>query len=210
MSAVVKSRNDNIQINMQSCHTFAEMKDKLKEQLKSAGDFWLGGAVSIDTGHKILNVKQVEEIKNILQGHGLQLLNNVAIESPVDLGGGDNEPSPFGQMPHFDNTALICKSLRSGQKFFADGNVVILGDVNPGAEVIAGGNILVMGSLRGMVHAGVYGDEAALIAAYRLSPTQLRIANHITRPPDGELIIIESPELARIRGGKVCIEKLKI
>jgi septum site-determining protein MinC len=38
----------------------------------------------------------------------------------------------------------------------------------------------------------------------------LRIANHITRPPDGENIVVNTPELAKIRAGKVVIEKLKI
>jgi septum site-determining protein MinC len=61
-----------------------------------------------------------------------------------------------------------------------------------------------------MAQAGAFGDENTIIAAYRLNPTQLRIANHITRPPDGEVIMVNSPELARIRAGKVVIEKLKI
>ncbi|MBO8158784.1 MAG: septum site-determining protein MinC [Thermosyntropha sp.] len=113
-------------------------------------------------------------------------------------------------MPEYEETALIRRNLRSGQKCFARGNIVILGDVNPGAEVIAGGNIIVMGVLRGMAHAGAFGDENTVIAALRLNPTQLRIANHITRPPDGEVIIVNAPEIARIRAGKVVIEKLKI
>ncbi|MDD3268344.1 MAG: septum site-determining protein MinC [Syntrophomonadaceae bacterium] len=198
-----------MQINMQSCRTFAEIKDQLEEQLKTAGDFWLGGGVSIETGHKVLSSKQLEEIQTILSGHGLHLQTNDS-EASTGFESSGHDPSLFEQLPYYEDTALICKSLRSGQKIFTEGNVVILGDVNPGAEVVAGGNILVMGSLRGMVHAGVFGDDAALVAAYRLSPTQLRIASHITRPPDGELIVVQCPELARIRGGKVCIEKLKI
>ncbi len=109
-----------------------------------------------------------------------------------------------------NDTTLIYRSLRSGQKYRSEGNMVILGDINPGAEVIAGGNILVMGVLKGVAHAGAYGDENAVIAAFRLNPIQLRIANHITRPPDGESIIVNTPELAKIRAGKVVIEKLKI
>jgi septum site-determining protein MinC len=67
-----------------------------------------------------------------------------------------------------------------------------------------------MGSLRGLAHAGVFGDEEAIITAYRLNPTQLRIATHITRPPDGERNEVDYPEVARIREGRVVIEKLKI
>ena len=80
------------------------------------------------------------------------------------------------------DTLLVQRSLRSGQSIHHTGSVVIMGDVNPGAEVIAGGNIVVMGSFRGVAHAGAQGDESATITAFRLRPTQLRIAGHITRP----------------------------
>lgn len=105
-----------------------------------------------------------------------------------------------------ENTILIRRTLRSGQKFYYNGNVVIMGDVNPGAEVVASGNVIVMGQLRGLVHAGAEGDEAATVMAFSLLPTQLRIANHITRPPDGEVLANSVPEVARIKNGVVTIE----
>ena len=105
-------------------------------------------------------------------------------------------------------TVMYEKSLRSGQNINFDGNVVILGDVNPGAEIVAGGHILVMGSLRGLVHAGAAGDEDATVTALHFSPTQLRIASHITRPPDGKKEDGAGyPETARIKDGIVVIEK---
>lgn len=106
-----------------------------------------------------------------------------------------------------EETILLQRTLRSGQSVRYQGHVVILGDVNPGAEVVAGGNIIVMGHLRGVAHAGAGGNESALIAAFRLNPTQLRIANHITRAPDGENPDPEQPEVARISGGTVIIER---
>ncbi len=105
-----------------------------------------------------------------------------------------------------ENTILIRRTLRSGQKFHYSGNVVVMGDVNPGAEVVATGNIIVMGQIRGMVHAGAEGDESAMVMAFRLQPTQLRIANHITRPPDDEVADSSVPEMARIKNGVVTIE----
>ncbi|MDO4541135.1 MAG: septum site-determining protein MinC [Syntrophomonadaceae bacterium] len=107
------------------------------------------------------------------------------------------------------DTILISRHLRSGQRYFSQGNIVVRGDVNPGAELIAGGDILVMGWLRGLVHAGAFGNEDAVIAALKFNPVQLRIASHITRPPDGEENNVSSqPELARIRNGRVVIEKM--
>lgn len=105
------------------------------------------------------------------------------------------------------NTLLIQRSLRSGQSIQYSGNVVIMGDVNPGAEVIASGNIVVMGFFKGVAHAGATGDESATITAFRLQPTQLRIAGHITRPPDEETATPEIPEIARIKDGMIVIEK---
>lgn len=105
-----------------------------------------------------------------------------------------------------ENTILIKRTIRSGQSIQFDGNVVVLGDVNPGAEIIASGNIVVMGALRGVIHAGATGNEEATVAAFKLQPTQLRIANHITRAPDGEYMAPNHPEIARIRDGVVVIE----
>lgn len=105
-----------------------------------------------------------------------------------------------------DKTILIQRTLRSGQRVYYDGNIVILGDINPGAEVVASGNVIVMGAVRGVVHAGAGGNERAMVLAFRLQPTQLRIANHITRPPDGQAPEPEQPEVARIKNGVVTIE----
>ncbi|MEW6448551.1 MAG: septum site-determining protein MinC [Bacillota bacterium] len=104
-----------------------------------------------------------------------------------------------------NQTVLIQRTLRSGQSIFYPGNVVVLGDVNPGAQVTATGDVIVVGALRGTVHAGAGGNEAAVVIAFRLEPTQLRIANYVSRPPSG-VIPAGQPEVARIRDGVITIE----
>jgi septum site-determining protein MinC len=110
------------------------------------------------------------------------------------------------QAPVDENTILIKRTIRSGQSIQFEGNVVVMGDINPGSEIIASGNVVVMGALRGVVHAGATGNEAATVSAFKLQPTQLRIANHITRAPDGDYQTPEGPETARIKDGVVVIE----
>lgn len=206
MSAALRSVNGEIRVDMRSFNTFSEIKNQLEEKLRRIDSYALGTLVTLDMGDKHLSSKQIREIEDILLDHGLHLRELRSNSRPRE----EEDENPFSDMPGYSDTALICRHLRSGQKVFCEGNLVILGDINPGAEVVAGGNIVVMGSLRGLAHAGAFGDESAIISAYRLSPTQLRIANHITRPPDGEVIVVSTPELARIRAGKVVIEKLKI
>jgi septum site-determining protein MinC len=106
-----------------------------------------------------------------------------------------------------EETILVQRTIRSGQKVFYPGNVVVLGDVNPGGEVIAGGNIIVMGTFRGIAHAGALGKGDAIVAALRLEPSQLRIAGFITRAPDGDFSTPFQPEIARVQDGIVIIER---
>ena len=105
-------------------------------------------------------------------------------------------------------TLLIRKTLRSGQRVRFYGNVVVLGDVNPGAEITAGGDIIVMGWLRGLAHAGAEGNDEAVVAAFRLSPTQIRIAHFIGRAPDSDDVTLPAvPEIAEVRDGQLIIDQ---
>ncbi len=210
VEVMVEGVESELVIDLKAWGSFADMKAELERNLHAIDNYLMGNWVSIDVGSKSITERQLREMEDILLDHGFHLKDLINEHTSrgqkrISINQGEEE-----EIPDSSDTVLICRNLRSGQKYFSKGNMVILGDINPGAEVIAGGNILVMGALRGLAHAGAFGDEKAIIAAYRLSPTQLRIANHITRPPDGEAIIVNNPELAKIRAGKVVIEKLKI
>ena len=98
------------------------------------------------------------------------------------------------------------KNIRNGQSIQYEGHVVILGNVHRGAEVIAGGNILVMGTLKGVAHAGANGNNEAIIMAYSLQPTQLRIANYINRSSNN-FTKTSKPELAYLSGKQIIVEE---
>ncbi len=106
------------------------------------------------------------------------------------------------------DTVLVKGTIRSGQAVEHPHNLVIMGDVNPGAEVKAGGDIIVFGRLMGLVHAGAGGKKEAQVAALRLAPTQIRIANKISRPPEDNDDQIFSPEKAFIKEERIIVEKI--
>ena len=57
------------------------------------------------------------------------------------------------------------------------------------------------------MHAGANGNEMAFVSAYELQPMQLRIANAIAIPPDGESgNKPEFPEIAFIKDDFIVIE----
>ena len=108
-------------------------------------------------------------------------------------------------------------SLRSGQQLHRNEHILIIGDVNPGAEVVSAGDILVWGRLRGIAHAGVRGNAAAVIAALDLDPVQLRIdkvigaaqAGMAQNGPrwGGARSATRRPELARLIAGQLAVQE---
>jgi len=171
-------------IEVKDYKSFTELQTAITDQLINSDNYSLGTPVYLDIGSNYMTNKQKRQIEDVLLDHGLHL-KEIISRSMISENLQEEKPL-IEDMPRYESTSLICRNLRSGQKVFSYGNIVVLGDVNPGAEIIAVGNILIMGSLRGMAHAGARGDDKALIAAYRLNPIQIRIAEHITRPPDGE------------------------
>lgn len=105
-----------------------------------------------------------------------------------------------------ENMALFHKgNLRNGTNLEYDGSIILLGDVNPGAQVKATGNILILGALKGVAHAGCKGETNAFVFAISLIPVQLRIANIITRFPDGDSKEDRKPEYAYVEDGKIYV-----
>jgi septum site-determining protein MinC len=189
----------------------------LETRLGANPAFFRGGRVALDVGLRELSRPEVEKARALLARHQVDLWALVS-RSPVtedaaqelglviDLGPArprTPEPEPEGgeEPPALDGL-VVRRTLRSGQSLRHPGHIVIIGDVNPGAEVVAGGNILVWGRVRGMVHAGALGDEDAVICALDLTPTQLRIAGHISRSPEDKRRK-PVPEMASVRDGQI-------
>lgn len=112
-------------------------------------------------------------------------------------------------MSERESAILVRRTLRAGQQIRHPGSVVVLGDVNPGASVVAGEDIVVVGQLRGFAHAGATGDESATIVAFRLRPSQIRIADHIARSPDSGGAEPDQPEVASVVDGALVIRPFR-
>lgn len=69
--------------------------------------------------------------------------------------------------------------VRSGQTIRVTGDILVLGDVNPNGRIEAGGNVHIAGKLKGIVHAGMDGNEQAIVSASHFEPTHILIANYV-------------------------------
>ncbi|KOR29779.1 hypothetical protein TI03_01425 [Achromatium sp. WMS1] len=85
------------------------------------------------------------------------------------------KPTPIQK----STTTLISRSIRSGQRIYAQGgDLVILGQVSSGAEIMADGHIHVYAPLRGRALAGVKGNEKARIFCRGLQAELISVAGH--------------------------------
>ncbi|MDI7246251.1 MAG: septum site-determining protein MinC [Bacillota bacterium] len=215
---------------------FARLKGKLAEKLEKTSGFFAGATRAVlDIGELALSGEDVRELVGIVESFGISVSRvaggaglATAAEAPPGRIPANLPSGPASAQQHSEQqqrslghgsagegagasdarsgTLLVRRTLRSGQRAAFAGNVVVLGDVNPGAEVVAGGDIVVVGALRGVAHAGTPENRSAIVVALRLMPTQLRIADAIARPPDGESRAPRTPEMAHIKEDHIVIE----
>nr|WP_306220199.1 septum site-determining protein MinC [Cohnella sp. WQ 127256] len=179
---------------------FVTLLDELNAKLDKHVQQFTGPIVHIfiKLGARQLEEEDKERIRSILRRQGNLLIQSIESDPPT-----------------VDPTLKIAPTLhtmtgiiRSGQTMEFDGHLLLLGDVNPGGTIKCSGDVYVLGALRGSVHAGVEGDVNAIIAASLMKPTQLRIADIISRPPDEWTSAEPWMEYAFLREGTMAIDKM--
>jgi septum site-determining protein MinC len=192
-----KGTKDGLIIHLNEVSDFEYVREQLIKKLEMARNFFAGAKVAAIEGRSLTENEEKEIIDIINNRFGMVMVekNNNSIEKEDIFKGLDE-----------GHTKFLRWTLRSGSKIEFKGNVVVMGDVNPGAEIIAHGNIVVMGALRGVAHAGANGNTKAFVAAIKLQPTKLRIANYIARAPDRNYYKPEYPEIAFINEDMIIIE----
>jgi len=108
------------------------------------------------------------------------------------------EPEPVQDeteelQPAAATTTLLTHPVRSGQRVYAHGDLVILAQVSAGAEIMAEGNIHVYGSPRGRALAGVQGNTEARIFCSDLQAELISIAGNYKISEDLNGIVLNQP-----------------
>lgn len=179
---------------------FLTLLDELNAKLDKHGPQFNGPIVHIfiKLGARQLEDNDKERIRAIFRRQGNLLIQSIDSDPP--MAEPDLKPVP--------TLHTVTGMVRSGQTVEYDGHLLLLGDVNPGGTIRCSGDVYVLGALRGTVHAGTEGNEQAIIAASLMRPTQLRIADVISRPPDEWTSSEPWMEYAYLREGAMAIDKL--
>lgn len=176
----IKGTRDGLTLNIDDSCSFGTVLGELERVLST--EYMDEDApmitVTIHLGNRYLHKEQEQELRDLIRSKHKLVVQ--AIESNVLL------KEDALTWKNESELKVITKVVRSGQVIEIVGDVLLIGDINPGGKLVATGNIFVLGSLRGIAHAGTHGNRQAVIAASYMQPTQLRIADHISRSPDYE------------------------
>ena len=207
-AVILKGRKDGITISLDPAMPFLELKDHFQRRVVDTKQFFEGAKSNVAfTGRKLSNDEERELLDIITAETTLDVpfvTQEEVFKSVNPSFVSDSAPSHLPQNVY--PTSYHKGGLRSGQSIRFSGSVVVIGDVNPGSEIVAEGHIIVLGALKGMVHAGVNGNEDCFISGLVFSPTQLRIANVITYIPGDKSP--KGPACAYLQDGQVFIAPL--
>jgi septum site-determining protein MinC len=195
----IKGNKNGITVYINS-GSFADIRKELLDKINDAREFFTGCSMNIVDNDGLITETNFNNLKIELKENYEVFLVNFKEEKASEA------KEKYYTGIYEGKTKFYRNTIRSGQRINYMGNIVIIGDVNSGAEVTAAGNIVVLGVLRGVAHAGFNGNKRAFVAAYKLLPSQLRIADIITRAPDDRIEKPVIPEVAKIKDSDIIIE----
>lgn len=175
-SVLIKGTKDGLFFFLDDNRPYSVVLNELKHKLlhENAAHIWNGPdmRVQIKLGKRQITRQEEQALREIFAARKNLLIQTL-----------ESDGVPYLLDPP-RKMEMLTGTVRSGQILAHQGDLVLLGDINPGGCVQATGNIFILGALRGLAHAGSDGDESVIIAASVFRPTQLRIHNIISRPPD--------------------------
>ncbi|MFX3624561.1 MAG: septum site-determining protein MinC [Ectobacillus sp.] len=175
----IKGTKDGLTLHLDDSCSFHELLHEIDEKLSTT--YYDGGErslieVHVKVGNRYLAAKQEEELRALIRNKKNLVVDT--IESNVMT------KEQAIKWKRETEIVPVTRIVRSGQILEVAGDLLLIGDVNPGGTVMAGGNIFIIGALRGIAHAGCYGNKQSVITASLMRPMQLKIGDVINRTLD--------------------------
>ena len=166
----IKGTKDGLVLRLDDQCSYSELVEELEKKVTEGH---LDGKIDVQLhlGKRYCTPEQKAQLTEVVEEH--QKLCVKKIQSDVIT-----MEESFKQLEtnRFETYVGI---VRSGQTLRVTGDVLVLGDVNPNGRIEAGGNVHIAGKLKGIVHAGVNGNEEAIVYASHFEPTHVLIGNHV-------------------------------
>ena len=226
-----KSSNFSVPVLALSGDDLFTIEQQLIEKASLAPDFFKNLPVVIDlqASNKLNCVIDIAELTAVIKKAGLLPIgirggnaqqNKQALELliPVysvnsaaitDEPQKQQAPVPTPEIETRDtSTMLITQPIRSGQRIYATGDLIIMSQVSSGAEIMAEGNIHVYNTLRGRASAGIQGNKDARIFCFDLQAELISVAGNYKVSEDIDASIRNKPVQIYLQNQALIIQDL--
>jgi len=175
---VIKGNNDKLIFYLNDKTPFKSLLEELQEMLEKKYSSFLNGPlmhITLKIGKRELTAQEEKEIRNIIKMHGNLVIQHIEKESE------EQREEDNREIANKSSLKVITGIVRSGQELVYDGDLLWIGDVNPGGWIYTTGDLYVLGEMKGNLHVGANGNRTAIAIAYNLKPSQVRIADIISK-----------------------------
>jgi septum site-determining protein MinC len=188
-SIKIKGINNNLVLLFEE-GSAAEYIAILKEKFTANRQLFEGSPVVFKgKGLNSLSFEDISELQHLCLDYGM-ILNNIELNI---------------NRSHTKDL-FIHRNVRSGQKIYSEGSVIVWGDVHESSEIIAGNDIIVLGKMEGIAHAGFYGNTGSIVFALNLCPGQIRIGTILSASADKKAKDVY-PEFAYLYNNTILIKE---
>lgn len=206
---VIKSSKSGMSVYLDPECTFEELLSEITSKFKESSRFWGNVQIALMLeGRELTADEEFQVVNTITENSGIEVLCLI-----------DSDAGRIERCEKALNQKLMELSSRTGQFFKGDlhrgesleseASIVIIGDVNHGARVTAKGNIVILGELRGSVHAGVSGNQEAVVVAMEMAPLQIKIADICCHYGDKGRKLGKGPMTAFVDNCNICTKPMK-
>lgn len=208
-TVVIKGNKSGMSVYLDPQVPFEQLLHDIEKKFRESAKFWGSVQMALALEGRTLTSEEEYQIVNAIMGS-----SQVEILCLIDQDGEQirrcEKALNEKLMELSSQTGQFYKGdLKRGDSLESEASIVVIGDVHHGARVTAKGNIIILGELKGSVFAGAAGNEEAVVVALNMAPTQIRIADSLSRIGEKNKRLGRGPMIASIEDGKICTKALK-
>lgn len=208
-AVVIKGNKAGLMVYLDPALPFEELLEAVKIKFRETAKFWGSAQMTLTLeGRELTGEEEVRIVNAISDNSGIEIL--CLIDSDANRIERCEKALNDKLLELSSQTGQFYKgTLRNGDVLESETSIVIIGDVEKGARVMAKGNVIVLGALRGVVCAGVTGNENAVVVAFEMAPSQVKISDLYLEKASRGRSLGRGPMTVLVENGRICCEPIK-
>lgn len=208
-TVVIKGNKAGMTVFLEPDIPFLEILDAVGKKFRETARFWGSAQMTLTLeGRELTAEEEFQIVTAITENSSIEIL--CLIDTDAKRVERCEQALNEKLMELSSRTGQFYKgNLRDGDVLESEASIVVIGDVEKGARVSAKGNIIVLGALKGSAFAGVTGNLNAVVVAFEMAPSQIKISDLSLQRVERSRSWGRGPMMVLVENGRICTESIK-